>query len=114
MEGEPLSHSEPFPGAPSISLPPPPCLGQEPPAQTLAWPCLSRGPAPCLWAREGHDPRAIASPKPSKARPWSLRAFQPHNPFSSLIIKWPSKAEGPSQLASWVWAAMALCPPPPR
>ena len=59
---------------------PPPTAGStRPRAQTLAWPCLSRGPPPCLWAQEGRDPRAIASPKPNKARPWSLLA-------SSLIV----------------------------
>lgn len=77
----------------SRRVPPPHSLrdsGMRPQAQTLAWPCLSWGPTPCLWPQEGRDPRATASPKPNKASPWSLLAFQPRHPLSSLIIKWPS------------------------
>lgn len=98
----------------SRRVPPPHSLrdsGMRPQAQTLAWPCLSWGPTPCLWPQEGRDPRAIASPKPNKASPWSLLAFQSHHPLSSLIIKWPSGVEGLSQLLARVWAAVLACPP---
>lgn len=61
-------------------------------------PCLSQGP---VYGLRGHDPRAITSPKPNKARARSLPAFQPCHPLSSLIIKRPSRAEGSG----------ASCPP---
>lgn len=85
--GHPLCAERPRPPAlpsrPSAPLPAPCSRQCEATAQTLAWPCLSRGPTPCLWAQEGRDPRAIASPKPNKARPWSLLA-------SSLVVPYPA------------------------
>lgn len=109
-EKQPSFHRDPFPAAAEhLSSHPLHDSGSRPPAQTLAWPCLSRGPAPCLWAQEGHDPRAITSPKPNKARPGHCGPPSLITPFPSLIIKWPSRAEGLNQLASWVWAAVPLC-----
>lgn len=93
-----------------VPPPTPAGLSMRSAAQTLAWPCLSGGPPPCLWAEEGRDPRAVTSPKPNKARPWSLRAFQPHRPFSSLIIKRPISTEGPSRLPSGVGSCASVFP----
>ena len=97
-EKSPCSRAPPALLPPGVPQPPQRDSDTRPLSQTLARPCLSQGPAPCLWAREGHDPRAITSPKPNKARARSLPAFQPCHPLSSLIIKRPSRAEGLSQL----------------
>lgn len=109
-EKSPRSRAPPALLPPGVPQPPRRDSDTRPLSQTLARPCLSQGPAPCLWAREGHDPRAITSPKPNKARARSLPAFQPCHPLSSLIIKRPSRAEGLSQLPSQGWAAVTVCP----
>lgn len=37
--------------------------------------------------------------------------FPASSPLSCLIIKWPGRAEGLSQLPAWVGAAVPACPP---